>query len=83
MKRHREEILEAIERYYAEVGIGPSMRCIMTMTGISSTSIVSYNLRLLEKDGDVRIIMDGSGRRMVAGGVVPSQKRRIEIAMYG
>jgi len=53
------------------------------MTGISSTSIVSYNLRLLEKDGDVRIIMDGSGRRMVAGGVVPSQKRRIEIAMYG
>ena len=83
MRRHREEILAAIERYYAETGIGPSMRCIMTMTGIPSTSIVSYNIRLLEKDGDVRVIMDGYGRRMVAGGVVPSQKRRMEKAMYG
>jgi repressor LexA len=49
-KRQR-ALLEYIRTYVAENRFSPSMREMMTACEISSTSVVSYNLRLLEADG--------------------------------
>lgn len=44
-------ILETIYRYMEEFGYPPTIREIKDAVGISSTSVVSYNLDLLERKG--------------------------------
>lgn len=44
-------IYDVIERYQAENGFNPSIREIMAITGVKSTSNVSYHLRGLERAG--------------------------------
>ena len=44
-------ILEFIERFMEENGLPPTVRDIQRGCEISSTSVVDYNLRLLERDG--------------------------------
>jgi SOS-response transcriptional repressor LexA len=48
------EVLDAIRTYKNDHGFSPSMRNLMTMTGISSTSVVDYYLGLLEDEGLIR-----------------------------
>jgi repressor LexA len=50
----QESILEFINSYMDEHGYPPSMREIGSAAGISSTSVVDYNLRVLERDGYLR-----------------------------
>src|ERR671932_1541010 len=47
-------ILKYIEAYVDERGYPPSIREIGDRVGISSTSVVDYNLRVLERDGYIR-----------------------------
>jgi repressor LexA len=47
-------ILKYIEEYLEERGYPPSIREIGDRVGISSTSVVDYNLRALERDGHIR-----------------------------
>ena len=46
-----QRILEFIQGFMQENGIPPTVRDIQTACEISSTSVVDYNLRLLDRDG--------------------------------
>jgi len=47
-------ILEFIHRFLVDRGYPPTIRDIVTGCGISSTSVVDYNLRILETEGYIR-----------------------------
>jgi hypothetical protein len=47
-------VLDAIKAYMNDHGFPPTMRDLMKKTGIASTSVVSYYLRLLEGEGLIR-----------------------------
>lgn len=47
----QEAILEFINRFLDRNGYPPSIRDIGSAVGISSTSVVNYNLKLLEREG--------------------------------
>ena len=47
----QQHIIEFIHRFWVDRGYPPSIRDIVTGCGISSTSVVDYNLNILEKEG--------------------------------
>lgn len=69
IKYPREDVLAYIIQYKtANDGNSPTIREIMIVCGISSTSMVSYILRDLQDAGKIRII-EGSRGIMVTGGM--------------
>ncbi len=52
LRQHR--ILEFIDQFIEEKGYSPSIRDIVKGCDISSTSVVDYNLRILERQGQLR-----------------------------
>ncbi len=50
----QKQILEFIDGFGREHGYAPSIRDIVKGCGISSTSVVDYNLRILEREGMLR-----------------------------
>lgn len=50
----QQHILEFIERFLADRGYPPTIRDIQSGCGISSTSVVDYNLNILEREGYIR-----------------------------
>ena len=50
----QQEILKFLREYHTDRSYMPSIREIQLACGISSTSVVDYNLRLLERDGYIR-----------------------------
>ncbi len=54
LSERQENILEYIETSVDERGYPPSIREIGDRVGISSTSVVDYNLKVLERDGLIR-----------------------------
>ena len=54
LSSRQEQILDFLCAYHADRSYMPSVREIQTACGISSTSVVDYNLRLLERDGYIR-----------------------------
>ena len=47
----RQRILEFIRQFYEENGLPPTVRDIQRACNISSTSVVDYNIRILQRDG--------------------------------
>lgn len=54
MSERQQRILHYLEEFIRENGYPPSIRQIQAALGISSTSVVDYNLDLLEKRGLIR-----------------------------
>src|SRR5690242_11107164 len=54
LSERQKNILKYIEEYVEERGYPPSIREIGDRVGISSTSVVDYNLRVLEREGRIR-----------------------------
>ena len=54
LSERQRRILAFVERYTAEHSYPPSIREIGQAVGISSTSVVDYNLRALEREGMIR-----------------------------
>jgi len=54
LSERQKNILKYIEDYVDERGYPPSIREIGDKVGISSTSVVDYNLRVLEREGRIR-----------------------------
>ena len=73
-KRQR-EILDFIRDYHADRSYMPSIREIQIGCGISSTSVVDYNLRLLERDGIIRRSPDISRAIELVGAAAPRAGR--------
>ena len=51
LSQRQEQMLEFIRHFIRENGLPPTVRDIQAACEISSTSVVDYNLRLLQKDG--------------------------------
>ncbi len=49
-----QQIIDYIRRFWSEKHYPPTVRDILNGCGISSTSVVSYNLDILEKNGYIR-----------------------------
>jgi repressor LexA len=54
LSSRQQKIIEFIQHYWEENGYPPSVREILGGCGISSTSVVVYNLNILEKEGYIR-----------------------------
>ena len=54
MSSKQEQINNFIHRFWEDRGYPPTIRDIVTGCGISSTSVVDYNLNILEKKGYIR-----------------------------
>ena len=63
MPARRRRILEFLQEFYLENGIPPTVRDIQQACGISSTSVVDYNLKQLEEAGYI------NRRKEVARGI--------------
>ena len=68
------QILAFLRRFREEKDYPPTIRDIVKACGISSTSVVDYNLKILEKEGYIRRdreisrgieLLDGSQKRLV------------------
>jgi repressor LexA len=64
----QQHILKYIQEYVDDRGYPPSIREIGDRVGISSTSVVDYNLRALEKEGYIRRDREVSRGLEVVGG---------------
>ncbi len=51
LPRRRQQILDFIQDFIAENGIPPTVRDVQRACDISSTSVVDYNLKILDRDG--------------------------------
>ncbi|MFC2024369.1 transcriptional repressor LexA [Chloroflexota bacterium] len=54
LSQKQQAIVRFIERFYQDRGYPPTIRDIGQSCGISSTSVVSYNLNILERGGYLR-----------------------------
>ena len=50
----QQQIIDFIRRFWEDEGYPPTIRDIVNGCGISSTSVVDYNLRVLEREGYIR-----------------------------
>ena len=51
MPARRQRILDYIQEFISENGLPPTVRDVQKACAISSTSVVDYNLRILDRDG--------------------------------
>ncbi|MFC1939570.1 transcriptional repressor LexA [Chloroflexota bacterium] len=49
-----QQIMNFVRRFWADTGYPPTVRDIVSGCGISSTSVVDYNLDILEREGHIR-----------------------------
>ncbi len=54
LSTRQQQILDFLHEYHTDRSYMPSIREIQLACGISSTSVVDYNLRLMERDGYIR-----------------------------
>jgi repressor LexA len=77
LSERQKNILKYIESYVDDRGYPPSIREIGDRVGISSTSVVDYNLRVLERDGYIRRDREVS-RGLELVGVARGNKQQAE-----
>jgi repressor LexA len=86
LSERQQKILKYIEAYVDERGYPPSIREIGDQVGISSTSVVDYNLKVLEREGRIRRDREVSrGLELVgsARGQRQTQPRLMRIPVIG
>jgi repressor LexA len=77
LSERQEAILAFINEYMDERGYPPSIREIGAAAQISSTSVVDYNLRVLERDGYLRRDKDVSRGLELRGGSDRANRARV------
>src|SRR3981081_3607971 len=86
LSERQKNILKYIADYVQERGTPPRIREIGDRVGISSTSVVDYNLKVLEREGRIRRDREVSrGLELVGGqrGPRQAQPRLIRIPIVG
>ncbi len=78
------QMLAFIREFVDEHGYPPSIRDIGAAVGISSTSVVDYNLRVLEREGHLRRTRDVSRGLELLSDVGPARPTRtVEVPIVG
>jgi repressor LexA len=85
LSARQQQILDFIREYKSDRGYAPSVRDIQLACGISSTSVVDYNLRLLQRDGFIRRSPDISRAIEIMGEetLVPSGVEVVTVPVIG
>ena len=83
MSERQQKILEFVMEYTADHGYPPSIREIGQAVGISSTSVVDYNLRALERSGLIRRDREVSRGLGVVGQMPAARPTTIRIPIVG
>ena len=78
-----ERILDFLREYHADRSYMPSIREIQAGCGISSTSVVDYNLRILERDGYIRRSPDISRAIELVNDAGPQLIEATFVPIYG
>ncbi len=76
----QKQILAFLRRFREEKDYPPTIRDIVKACGISSTSVVDYNLKILEKEGHIRRDREVSRGIELLGG---SRKRLVRVPILG
>ncbi len=79
----QQQILDFLREYHTDRSYMPSIREIQLACGISSTSVVDYNLRLLERDGYIRRDPDISRAIELVGESAPDLVEVARIPVLG
>jgi repressor LexA len=82
LSERQRKILEFVRQYTDEMGYPPSIRDICRGCGISSTSVVDYNLKLLEREGYLRRDPDVS-RGIDLVGRRADQRKLVRVPVMG
>lgn len=84
LSERQQEIYKYIQRFTADKGRPPTIREIGSSVGISSTSVVNYNLNILEKAGLISREKEVSrGLRLTQNGRAMSDPRFIQVPLLG
>ena len=83
LSARQEAILAFINEYVDEHGYPPSIREIGAAAGISSTSVVDYNLKILERDGHLRRDREVSRGLGLPGADRSSRSRVTRVPLVG
>jgi len=76
----QQQIINFIHRFWGDGGYPPTIRDIVTGCGISSTSVVDYNLNILEKEGYIRRHREVSrGIELVTRSAAPGTRLQVPI----
>ena len=78
----QKQIIDFIRRFWADKQFPPTIRDIVTGCGISSTSVVTYNLKILEREGYIRRHPEVS-RGIVVPLQSPALRRRLLVPVIG
>ena len=68
----RQRILDFVRAHWQLKKCSPTTREIMTACHISSTSVVDYHLRVLERNGQIDPLVPYQSRRVVPAGLTVS-----------
>ena len=78
LSARQQEILDFVHEYHLDRSYMPSVREIQAACDISSTSVVDYNLRILEREGFVRRSPDISrGLELVR-----AEEKRVQVDIF-
>ncbi len=88
LRPRQEQMIEFIQVFQDEHGYPPTIREIGAAVGISSTSVVNYNLEKLEEQGRIERNRDVSrGLRLLDDGLKPAMRREASrvrsLPLYG
>ncbi len=83
LSKHQQRILEFVNEYVLENGYPPSIREIGAAAGISSTSVVSYNLRRLVEKGYISRDREVSRGLKVTAARAPRADAVVRIPLLG
>ena len=84
LSERQRQMLQFIHQFVQRHGYPPSIRDIGTALKISSTSVVDYNLRVLEREGHLRRTRDVSrGLELLGDLGVPQPVRVVEVPVVG
>lgn len=76
----QQKITDFIYRFWEDKGYPPTIRDIVAGCGISSTSVVDYNLNILEKQGYIRRHREVSrGIELVSRSLAPGSRLQVPI----
>ena len=78
----QQQIIDLVHRFLADRGYPPTIRDIVIECGISSTSVVDYNLNILEREGYIRRHPEVSrGIELLARS--PASPSRVQVPIIG
>src|SRR3712207_4359100 len=84
LSARQQQMLDFIRDFVREHGFPPSIRDIGQAVGISSTSVVDYNLKALERDGRLQRTREVSrGFRLIDEVVEPQVVRVVDVPVIG